>query len=312
MRSYQNILYVSHGTKDETESLKQALTLVKGNNARMRVALVCPAFPQDFPEYKEKYESSLIEQVRSSIHSGAEALGLEISPTEVPIEFVTDAMPGIHVIEQVQQRHHDLVIKEADPVENNTGFKALDMDLLRKCPCAVWLCRPIAAESSAVKIAVAVDPLSQEEAAKRLSQRLLTLSDSLAEAYGASLHIVSCWNYELEERLKHNLWVKMPEEELQRKVQQVEEQHREALHALMASAELKAPHHVHTLKGGPSRKIPQFVQEQKVDILVMGTVARTGIPGFVIGNTAENVFQQLPCSLLALKPSGFVSPIKAK
>lgn len=48
-----------------------------------------------------------------------------------------------------------------------------------------------------------------------------------------------------------------------------------------------------------------------MDILVMGTVARTGIPGFIIGNTAENVFQKLSCSLMALKPQGFVSPMKA-
>lgn len=43
----------------------------------------------------------------------------------------------------------------------------------------------------------------------------------------------------------------------------------------------------------------------------MGTVARTGIPGFIIGNTAENILQKIDCSLLALKPLGFVSPVKA-
>lgn len=43
----------------------------------------------------------------------------------------------------------------------------------------------------------------------------------------------------------------------------------------------------------------------------MGTVARTGIPGFIIGNTAENTLREIRCSLLALKPNGFVSPVKA-
>jgi nucleotide-binding universal stress UspA family protein len=41
----------------------------------------------------------------------------------------------------------------------------------------------------------------------------------------------------------------------------------------------------------------------------MGTVARTGIPGLLIGNTAEGVLNQVDCSLLALKPEGFVSPV---
>ena len=50
---------------------------------------------------------------------------------------------------------------------------------------------------------------------------------------------------------------------------------------------------------------------RSIDILVMGTVARTGIPGFIMGNTAENLIQELKCSLLATKPNGFVSPITA-
>jgi len=43
----------------------------------------------------------------------------------------------------------------------------------------------------------------------------------------------------------------------------------------------------------------------------MGTVARTGILGCLMGNTAENIVVELKCSLLALKPGGFVSPVKA-
>lgn len=53
-----------------------------------------------------------------------------------------------------------------------------------------------------------------------------------------------------------------------------------------------------------------MVTQENIDILVMGTLARTGIAGFVIGNTAENIVQSIECSLVALKPEGFVSPIK--
>jgi nucleotide-binding universal stress UspA family protein len=61
----------------------------------------------------------------------------------------------------------------------------------------------------------------------------------------------------------------------------------------------------------PDQSIPDFIDQNDIDILVMGTVARTGIYSFVIGNTAENILQKLSCSLLALKPKGFVSPVKA-
>jgi nucleotide-binding universal stress UspA family protein len=47
-----------------------------------------------------------------------------------------------------------------------------------------------------------------------------------------------------------------------------------------------------------------------VDVLVMGTVARGGIPGMLIGNTAERVLRKLPCSVLTVKPDGFESPVR--
>jgi len=34
------------------------------------------------------------------------------------------------------------------------------------------------------------------------------------------------------------------------------------------------------------------------------------VAGFFIGNTAESVLQQVNCSVLTVKPEGFVSPVK--
>ena len=67
---------------------------------------------------------------------------------------------------------------------------------------------------------------------------------------------------------------------------------------------------IHHHRGQADKLIPDFVADHDIDILVMGTVARTGIPGFIIGNTAENIVQELSCSLLALKPDDFESPVK--
>ena len=62
-------------------------------------------------------------------------------------------------------------------------------------------------------------------------------------------------------------------------------------------------------RGEPEAVIPQFVVDHGVDLVVMGTVARRGIPGLLIGNTAERILRKLPCSVLAVKPDGFVSPV---
>lgn len=56
----------------------------------------------------------------------------------------------------------------------------------------------------------------------------------------------------------------------------------------------------------------RLAAEHGIDLIVMGTVCRIGVAGFFIGNTAENVLQQADCSVLTIKPEGFVSPVKLK
>lgn len=42
----------------------------------------------------------------------------------------------------------------------------------------------------------------------------------------------------------------------------------------------------------------------------MGTVCRTGAPGLLIGNTAEKILYEVDCSVLTVKPDGFVTPVR--
>lgn len=65
----------------------------------------------------------------------------------------------------------------------------------------------------------------------------------------------------------------------------------------------------HVIKGDAKNVVPTKARELDVDLVVMGTVARTGIAGFFMGNTAENILTQLDCSVLTIKPPEFVSPI---
>jgi len=87
--------------------------------------------------------------------------------------------------------------------------------------------------------------------------------------------------------------------------------HQVALSSLIEDAHVGGKLLVQRMKGQPDKMIPQHIVDKDIDILVMGTVARTGIPGFFIGNTAENVLRKLTCTLLAIKPMGFASPVAA-
>lgn len=66
---------------------------------------------------------------------------------------------------------------------------------------------------------------------------------------------------------------------------------------------------LHVVKGPAKYVVPELARELAVDIVVMGTVARTGIDGFFMGNTAESILGELDCSVLTMKPPGFSSPV---
>jgi universal stress protein E len=54
--------------------------------------------------------------------------------------------------------------------------------------------------------------------------------------------------------------------------------------------------------------INNLAAKKQVDLILMGTVCRTGMTDFFIGNRVENVLQQVVYSMLTVKPEGFVSP----
>lgn len=310
MRHYRNILYVSHGTADETEGLRQALSLARNNEAPLKVILLIPALPKQFADHQSKYEAGLVSQMKVSIEQTSQALKLDTSLLKMTIEVLNEKAAVNAVIKQVLQHGFDLVIKEADQSDEQKRYQARDMDLLRKCPAAVWLCRPISKSRDKMQIAVAIDPEVANEADEKLSIRLLQLARSLADTCSGELHILSCWNFPLESELRHNVFIKVSEDEIERMVEEEREAHLQKLDRLLALARLQGSNHIHHLRGNPDKLIPKFARDQEVNVMVMGTVARTGIKGVMIGNTAENIIQKLPSSLLALKPESFESPVK--
>lgn len=311
MRNFNNLLYVSHGITNETEGLQQALSLARKNDAPLTVLVACPEFPKELPDFKRKYEESLLEQAKESVRSARQALTLADETVAVAVELACDNKPAILITQHVLRGGYDLLIKEAEVHERAGGFRALDMTLLRKCPCPVWLHRPTKRSRKDINFAVAIDPEGDESAQRALSKRMLQLGGSLADSAGGHLHIVSCWDYPFEEFLRHNLWAKTDENIILETVRHTEVVHRSALEQLIGESKLSGPRSIHHLRGNPEQLIPLFVNDEGIDLLVMGTVARTGIAGLTMGNTAENILQKLTCSLLALKPQGFVSPVKA-
>ncbi len=310
MNKLTNILVVSDGKQSDADTFTQALSLARNTGAAVAAFIACPALPRRLADYAEAYEASLKEKVKESLAAARASLGIDESAVPVQVNLESGDMPGERIVRRVIRNEHDLVLKQAEPVDKGKGFRAIDMALLRKCPCAVWLSRPITRHRNEIRVAVAIDPRSEERAGHDLSIRLLTLARSLADMCSGELVIVSCWDHEFEGFLLHNPWHRVPLAEVQSVVASEEVEQRDALNVIIRESGIAGEIAIRHIRGQPDRAIPGLVDEEDVDILVMGTVARTGVPGFVMGNTAENVLRRLGCSLVALKPPGFASPVK--
>ncbi len=58
-----------------------------------------------------------------------------------------------------------------------------------------------------------------------------------------------------------------------------------------------------------SRRILALAKRLKADLVVMDTIVRTGIIGFLIGNTAEPILDQAERSVQSIKPVSFETRI---
>lgn len=311
MKRFENILFATQGLPGHSDALGQAIRIAANNNVPVSGLIACPDFPSDMTQYQQSYEQSLEKSVQDSVDQFRHEYDIPSEQVPLPLIVKSSDQPAVCIIKQAITNNHDLIIKEAEPLQDGAdGFKAIDMTLLRKCPCAVWLQRPDAKPKSKQRVAVAIDPMTSNDEQHALSLRLLELSRSIADTCDSRLHIISCWEHYLENYLDGHVWIQVDEAQLANEVSKAKLNHEQALQMLIDEAGISGSemviHHVH---GKPDDKIPQCVEDSHIDVLVMGTLARTGISGFVIGNTAENVLQSINCSLVAMKPEGFISPI---
>ena len=160
-----------------------------------------------------------------------------------------------------------------------------------------------------------LDP-SGADTAEPLNRMILEMAGSLASYEQSEFHVVHAWDA-IGEALMRGVRAGADEETVERYVNDVRLEHRHWLGQLLEKARDWVGHKTydavrpktHVPKGRAGDIIPRLAHELRIDVLVMGTVARTGIPGFIIGNTAENVLYRINCSVLAIKPPGFVTPV---
>ena len=108
-----------------------------------------------------RLESSLLEDRQAAL--AAVAHRVAESGVQVSAEILT-GNPAVALIQEVMRGSHDLLLRShaaAPSASADQRFGPIDMRLLRKCPCPVWLEQPSRAGGSR-RILVAVDPMPQD------------------------------------------------------------------------------------------------------------------------------------------------------
>ena len=223
--------------------------------------------------------------------------------------MVSQGVLFLQAIRQVMRDDHDLVVKVAQRGAGRPLFSGTDMHLMRKCPCAVWILKT-EGEPRARRILAAIDPDPQDAVRHQLCQTVLELATSLARHDDAELDVINVWRVQEESTLRHSL-IKMPETDVTAILQQEERRSAWRLNSVMeAFPDDHGRRRVLHVKGVAGEVIPDHARTEAIDTIVMGTLGRTGVAGFFIGNTAETILSRADCAVLAVKPPGFVSPVE--
>ncbi|MBZ0221143.1 MAG: universal stress protein [Candidatus Methylomirabilis sp.] len=218
--------------------------------------------------------------------------------------------PFIEIIREVLRGGHDLVVKGSERTGRLRGafLGSNDMHLLRKCPCPVLITKP-SKGCHFERILAAVDPDPYHPERNALNVKILEAAATIAKAWGGVIHVVHAW--ELLSESLYRVRSLLSSQDLEAYLNETHALHARWLKEIVEKAALSGlRHETHLVKGSPWDIIPAMQKEKKAGLVVMGTVGRAGLPGLLIGNTAERILGKITSSVLAIKPDGFVSPVQ--
>jgi nucleotide-binding universal stress UspA family protein len=306
--AFTNILFVTFSHPHTPQALRRVVGLARRDDGRVTVLAVIPPAPalqRMFTphETSEHIEHVLRDQLSRDLADWVRRATGERDPADVRIRIET-GHPVATVLNAIADEDHDLLAVTSDP--GDPAARAIIKRLQRKSSCPVWAIRPSRARKGRVLAAVDTDPDHHG-----LDHRILSAAAWLTNP-GDELHIVTAWELLGESTLRASPFIGSDPATVDELHDRCETEHDEVLRQLVDEQTFSTDDlHLHVHNGEAAAAIVHLVEHHRVNQLVMGTIGRTGLPGFVIGNTAEQLLTEVDCSILVVKPPGFVSAFHA-
>ena len=313
METYQNILVVIDPTTDEQKALKRAIELATRINASSSEKVNVSAFLSVFDF---SYEMTTIlssddrDVMRQSVIKDKEfwleSIIDELKPDiDIHCQVVWHNRPFEAIVERVINENYDLVIKGTHQHDKfkSVIFTPTDWHILRKCPCPVLLVKDHEWPSNG-NIIAALNVGSDEAEHLSLNVKITEEAKHLAQLIQANVHLVNSFP-----GTPVNIAIEIPEFNSNEYNDTMLKHHEQAMISHANKFDISVAN-THVEEGLPETVIEQVANKIDAELVVLGTIGRTGISAALIGNTAEHVIDQLNCDVLALKPEGYVSPLQ--
>jgi len=218
-----------------------------------------------------------------------------------PVTLLASAEPPWAALaRRVAAGANDLVVvgKRNRPGPRSRRLGSVALRLIHVCPSPVWIAKP--------------EPLGRHRAVlaatdlTAVGDRATEYAAFIAEIEKCELHVVHAWQMPMELQLSAG---RIGDRELQRQLREIADDAREHVLALPPVAALGDRVTATIRRGTPSKTILEAATRRQPDVVVLGSISRSGVAGFLVGNTAERLLHRLDASLLTVKPEDFVCPL---
>jgi universal stress protein E len=310
---FQNILVVIDPSTDQQKSLNRAIELAFKINAKTPdKPVLITAFLSIFDfsyemttmlstDERDTMRKMVINEKQAWVDDLITSINSSVAVTS---KVVWHNRPFEAIIQEVIDHNVDLVIKGTHQHDKfkSVIFTPTDWHILRKCPCPVLLVKDHKWPDQG-NVLAALNVGGDEAEHLSLNKAITTHTQNIAALIHANVHLVNSYP-----GTPVNIAIEIPEFDASEYTNTMLTHHLEAM-AKHANDFLIPLENTHVKEGLPEVVIECVAKRIDAELVIIGTVGRTGISAALIGNTAEHVLDQLSCDVLALKPAGFKSPM---